>query len=301
MNLTIRQLKVFEAVATHLSFTKAADELYLSQPAVSMQIKQLEESAGLPLFEKLGKKIFLTDAGRELHHYGHNIFRELEEMEEVLESLKGLTRGRLDIAVASTVNYFAPRALGIFSRQYPGIKLSLEVANRKSLMRMLDHNEKDLVLMGQPPESMELEYEAFMDNPLVVIAPPDHALVGEKGVPVQRLADERFLMRESGSGTRLAMERFFEEHSLEISRGMQMTRNEAIKQGVRAGLGLGVVSIHTVQLEVETGRLKILDVEGFPIMRKWFVVHRRGKRLPPSARAFQDFLLNEDLSGIMAR
>jgi DNA-binding transcriptional LysR family regulator len=301
MNLTIRQLKVFEAVATHLSFTKAADELYLSQPAVSMQIKQLEESAGLPLFEKLGKKIFLTDAGRELHHYGHNIFRELEEMEEVLESLKGLTRGRLDIAVASTVNYFAPRALGIFSRQYPGIKLSLEVANRKSLMRMLDHNEKDLVLMGQPPESMELEYEAFMDNPLVVIAPPDHALVGEKGVPVQRLADERFLMRESGSGTRLAMERFFEEHGLEISRGMQMTRNEAIKQGVRAGLGLGVVSIHTVQLEVETGRLKILDVEGFPIMRKWFVVHRRGKRLPPSARAFQDFLLNEDLSGIMAR
>jgi DNA-binding transcriptional LysR family regulator len=301
MNLTIRQLKVFEAVATHLSFTKAADELYLSQPAVSMQIKQLEESAGLPLFEKLGKKIFLTDAGRELHHYGHNIFRELEEMEEVLESLKGLTRGRLDIAVASTVNYFAPRALGIFSRQYPGIKLSLEVANRKSLMRMLDHNEKDLVLMGQPPESMELEYEAFMDNPLVVIAPPDHALVGEKGVPVQRLADERFLMRESGSGTRLAMERFVEEHSREISRGMQMTRNEAIKQGVRAGLGLGVVSIHTVQLEVETGRLKILDVEGFPIMRKWFVVHRRGKRLPPSARAFQDFLLNEDLSGIMAR
>jgi len=300
MHLTIRQLKVFEAVATQLSFTKAAEELYLSQPAVSMQIKQLEESVGLPLFEKLGKKIHLTEAGKELHHYGRSIFRQLEEMEEVLESLKGVSRGRLEIAVASTVNYFAPRALGVFSRLYPGVKLSLEVTNRKSLMRMLEQNEKDLVLMGQPPEGLDLEAEPFMDNPLVVIAPPDHPLAGKKKITLKQLAEETFLMREPGSGTRLAMERFFQERGLEVKKGMQMTRNEAIKQAVRAGLGLGVVSAHTVELEVETGRLVLLNAEDFPVQRKWFVVHRRGKRLSPSAQAFRDFLLGEELKKAMA-
>lgn len=300
MHLTIRQLKVFEAVATHLSFTKAAEELYLSQPAVSMQIKQLEESVGLPLFEKLGKKIHLTEAGKELHHYGRSIFRQLDEMEEVLESLKGISRGRLEIAVASTVNYFAPRALGVFSKLYPGVKLSLEVSNRQMLMRMLEQNEKDLVLMGKPPEGLDLEAEPFMDNPLVVIAPPDHPLASKKKLTLKQLADETFLMREPGSGTRLAMERFFEERGIEIKKGMQMTRNEAIKQAVRSGLGLGVVSAHTVELEVETGRLVILNVEGFPIERKWFVVHRRGKRLSPSAQAFRDFLLGDELKQAIA-
>jgi DNA-binding transcriptional LysR family regulator len=299
MHLTIRQLKVFEAVATHLSFTKAAEELYLSQPAVSMQIKQLEESIGLPLFEKLGKKIHLTEAGRELHHYGRSIFRQLDEMEEVLESLKGLNRGRLDIAVASTINYFAPRALGAFSRRYPGIRLSLEVTNRKSLMRMLDQNEKDLVLMGQPPKDLDLEAEPFMDNPLVVIAPPGHPLTSQKKITFTEFSREKILMRESGSGTRLAMERLFEEQGAEINKGMQMTRNEAIKLGVRAGLGLGVVSRHTIELEVETGRLIILDVDGFPVQRKWFVVHRKGKRLSPSAQAFRDFLLESGIENLL--
>jgi len=165
MNLTIRQLRVFEAVALHSSFTKAADELYLSQPAVSMQIKQLEENVGLPLFEKLGRKIHLTEAGRELHIYGKAIFRQLDEMEEVLEAQKGLSRGRLDIAVASTITYFAPRAMGVFSHHYPGVRLSLEVTNRKNLVRLLEENEKDLVLMGKPPEGLDLDAEPFMDNP----------------------------------------------------------------------------------------------------------------------------------------
>ncbi|MEW8013697.1 MAG: LysR family transcriptional regulator [Candidatus Sedimenticola endophacoides] len=299
MHLTIRQLRVFEAVATHLSFTKAAEELYLSQPAVSMQIKQLEESVGLPLFEKLGKKIHLTEAGRELHHYGRSIFRQLDEMEEVLESLKGISRGRLEIAVASTVNYFAPRALGAFSKLYPGVRLSLEVTNRQTLVRMLEQNEKDLVLMGQPPDGLDLEAEPFMDNPLVVIAPPDHHLAGKKRITLKQLSGETFLMREPGSGTRLAMERFFEEHTMEINKGMQMTRNEAIKQAVRAGLGLGIASLHTVELEVQTGRLVILRTEGFPLERKWYVVHRRGKRLSPSAQAFREFLLGKRLREAM--
>ena len=207
--------------------------------------------------------------------------------------MKGLNRGRLDIAVASTVNYFAPRALGAFSRHYPGVKLSLEVTNRQNLMKMLDQNVKDLVLMGQPPEDIDLQAEAFMENPLVVIAPPDHPLANAKSISLDRIAEETFLMREAGSGTRQAMTRFFKSKGVEIQKGMEMTRNEAIKQAVRAGLGLGVVSVHTIELEIESKRLVVLDVEDFPIRRKWFMVHRSGKRLSPSAKAFHDFLLGD--------
>ncbi|WP_177418739.1 LysR family transcriptional regulator [endosymbiont of Lamellibrachia barhami] len=293
MHVTIRQLSVFEAVARRLSYTRAADELHLSQPAVSMQVKQLEETVGLPLFEQTGKKIQLTDAGREVFQYTRAIFGMFEEMEEVLAALKGVDTGQLDIAVASTVNYFAPRLLAAFHQRYPGIDLRLDVTNRKQLMVLLESNETDIVLMGHPPERLELESEAFMENPLVVIAPPGHSLDGVPGVPLSRLQDETFVMRESGSGTRLAMERFFKEHGLELKRGMQMTRNEAIKQAVRAGMGLGVASEHTIELEVETGRLVILDVEQFPIRRKWYMVHRKGKRLSPAAVAFRDFVLAE--------
>ncbi|MCP3666312.1 MAG: LysR family transcriptional regulator [Gammaproteobacteria bacterium] len=295
MNITLRQLRVFEAVAERLSYTKAAESLYLSQPAVSMQIRQLEDSVGLSLFEKLGKKVHLTEAGTELHRYAKGIFRQMDEMEEVLESMKGVTHGRLDIAVASTVNYFAPRALGAFSKLYPEIQLKLDVTNRKYLVKLLEENEKDLVLMGQPPENLDLEAEAFMENPLVVIAPSDHPLAGKMKIPLERLMEETFLLRETGSGTRQAMERFFKEHRLEVKRGMEMTRNEAIKQGVRAGMGLGIVSTHTIELEVETGRLAILDVEEFPLIRQWHLVHRRGKRLSPAAEAFRRFLLDDGL------
>ena len=293
MRVTLRQLNVFEAVARNLSFTRAAEQLHLSQPAVSMQIRQLEESVGLELFEKLGKKIQLSEAGRELHHYSQSINRQLHEAEEVLESLKGLSRGRLKLAVASTVNYFAPRLLAAFSRRYPGIGLHLDVTNREALVRMLEANESDIVLMGRPPDNLDLESEPFMDNPLVVIAPPDHPLVGEKSISLARLAEEIFLMREPGSGTRQAMERFFGEHGLQIRQGMEMTRAEAIKQAVRAGMGLGIVSTHTIELEVETGRLVVLDVEEFPILRRWYVVYRKGKRLSPVAEAFRNFVTDE--------
>ena len=293
MNVSLRQLDVFGALARHLSFTRAANELHLSQPAVSMQVRQLEDAVGLPLYEKIGRKISLTEAGRELYHYSRAIGSQLDEMAEVFESLKGLNRGRLHVAVASTVNYFAPRLLGAFHDRYPGIKLNLEVTNRQTLVRMLETNGVDMVLMGQPPEGIATESEPFMDNPLVVIAPPRHPLAGQRGIPLARLVEEVFVMREPGSGTRQAMERFFAEHGVAVVQGMQMTRNEAIKQAVRAGLGVSVVSQHTIELELETGRLTMLDVGGFPLQRKWYLVYRRDKRLSPAAGAFRGFVLAE--------
>ncbi len=299
MNITFRQLQVFEAVARHLSYTQAAQELHLSQPAVSMQIRQLEENVGLPLFEQIGKKIFLTEAGHEMYHYSRTIAGQLEEAGEVLEQLKGIQRGRLDISVASTANAFATRLLAAFARRYPGTTFSLDVTNRATLVRQLEENEKDLVIMGRPPADMNLVAEVFMDNPLVVIAPPDHPLAQERGIPFARLASETFVVRESGSGTFIAMERFFEDQGMRLTTGMEMTSNEAIKQAVEAGLGLGIVSIHTLALELEARRLAVLDVEHFPILRHWYVVHRAGKRLSPVARAFRDFVLGE-AAGIVA-
>lgn len=293
MNVTFRQLALFESVARNLSFTRAAEELHLSQPAVSMQIRQLEDTVGSALFEKSGKQISLTEAGREVFHYSQSINRQLAEMREVLESLKGLNMGRLHIAVASTVNYFAPRLMAAFHRRYPAIHLELDVTNRERLIQLLIANSVDMVLMGQPPENVEVKSEPFMDNPLVVVAPPGHPLCGMQAISLERLAQEIFLMREPGSGTRQAMERFFAEHGLEIRQGMQMTRNEAIKQGVRAGMGLGVVSLHTVELELETRRLVQLDVQEFPIQRQWYMVYRRNKRLSPAALAFHDFVLDK--------
>jgi len=293
MNISLRQLRVFEAVARLSSFTRAAEEMHLTQPAVSMQVRQLEDEVGLPLFEKIGKRISLTEAGHELFHYSRNINRSLQDMEEVLESLKGVNRGRLSVAVASTVNYFAPRLLAAFHQHYPGIGLRLDVTNRERLVHQLQANTVDMVLMGQPPDAVDVESEAFMANPLVVVAPPEHPLATERRIPVRRLAEETFVMREPGSGTRQAMERFFGERDMVIQYGMQMTRNEAIKQAVRAGLGLSVVSLHTVELELETKRLVILDVEGFPLERQWHLVYRRGRRLSPAAQAFRQFVLDE--------
>ncbi|MDH5408344.1 MAG: LysR family transcriptional regulator [Gammaproteobacteria bacterium] len=291
MNVTFRQLKVFEAVARNLSFTQAAQELHLTQPAVSMQIKQLEESAGLSLFEHMGKRIFLTDAGREMYHYSRTIAEQLDEAGEVLEQLKGIQRGHLAIGVASTANYFATRLLATFAKLHDGITFSLDVTNRASLLRQLENNEKDMVIMGRPPESMALELEPFMENPLVAIAPPDHSLAQEKAIPLTRIQQETFVVREPDSGTRIAMERFFNDRGISLKTGMEMTSNEAIKQAVEAGLGLGLVSIHTLALELETKRLAILDVKEFPILRHWYVVHRNGKRLSPIATAFRQFVL----------
>ena len=284
---------VFQAVARQLSYTQAAQELHLSQPAVSMQVKQLEENLGLPLFEQLGKKIYLTDAGREFYNYSQEISRLLDEAEEVIETLKGIRRGKLAVSVASTANYFATRLLADFYRQHDGITISLDVTNRRGLLDQLNNNETDLVIMGRPPTDLDLITEPFMDNPLVVIAPPDHPLTKEKNIPISRLQQETFVVRESGSGTRIAMERFFSQQGVTLTTGMEMTSNEAIKQAVAAGLGLGIVSIHTLELELDTKRLAVLDAKSFPILRHWYVVHRKGKRLSPVAVAFKEYVLKQ--------
>lgn len=300
LHLTLRQLKVFESVAKHRSFSRAAEALYLSQPAVSMQVKQLEESVGLPLIEQMGKKIFLTEAGQEMFHYSQAIAGQLEEMEEVLARMKGLDQGRLKITVVSTANYFAPQLLASFSQRHAGVTISLDVTNREVLLQQLATNETDMVIMGQPPEGQDLSAESFMENPLVVIASPSHALAGVKQIELKQLAGEPFMVREAGSGTRSAMERIFQKHEIAFKTGMVMSTNEAIKQAVQAGMGLGIVSLHTVALELETGRLVMLDVKSFPIMRHWFVVHRQNKRLSPVAAGFKSFLL-EEAAALMAR
>lgn len=255
-----------------------------------MQIKQLEESIGLPLFEHVGKKIHLTAAGREMYGYSQRIGQLLNEADSVIEEMKGVHSGRLAISVATTASHFATRLLAAFSKEYEGVTISLDITNRESLRRQLEFNEPDLVIMGQPPEGVDTESEIFMENPLVIIAPPDHSLVGEQNIPLSRFSNEQFVVRESGSGTRSAIERFFNEHGVSFHTGIEMSSNEAIKQAVEAGLGLGIVSIHTLELELATRTLVMLDVEDFPIIRHWHLVHRTGKRLSPPAEAFRLFV-----------
>ena len=296
LHFTLRQLQVFEKVASHLSYSRAAEELYLSQPAVSMQIKQLEEHIGLPLFEQMGKKIFLTEAGRELFHYARNISQQLAEMEAVFDEMKGLGQGKLTLSVVNTANYFTPQLLAKFCQRHPNINVILQVANRDAVLKQLSDNSTDLAIMGQPPEGLDIVAESFLDNPLVVIAKPDHPLANLKQIKFAQLAQETFLSREKGSGTRSAMERVFAVHGVQPRISMEMETNEAIKQAVQAGMGLGILSLHSIELELETQRLTVLDVEHFPLMRHWFVAHRRNKRLSSAALAFKEFLLNETVS-----
>ncbi len=239
MNITFRQLQIFEEVAHHLSYTRASEALHLTQPAVSMQIKQLEQSVGLPLFEQLGKKVFLTEAGHEFNRYAKVITTQLDELEQVVNEMKGLQRGRLTIAVASTANYFAPRLLATFHQQHGEITVSLDVTNREQLLKSLVENRADLVIMGQPPAEMDLVAERFMDNPLVVIAPPNHPLVSRRKIPLERLPEETFLVREQGSGTRSAVERFFAANQLALSTAMEMSSSGPSSKGWKRGWGWG--------------------------------------------------------------
>jgi DNA-binding transcriptional LysR family regulator len=292
-HVTLRQLKVFEAVARHLSFSRAAEELHLTQPAVSMQVKQLEEQAGLPLTEMVGKKVFLTAAGDEVARHARRVAQQLREASEALDAIKGVRGGRLSIGVISTAKYFAPRLIAEFLRRKPGIELNLGVHNRETIVRQLADNEIDLAIMGQPPQEFTTVSEAFADHPLVIVAPPDHPLASRKEVAPALLNEEAFLIREPGSGTRATMERYFADVGIVPRQVTEMVGNETIKQAVMAGLGLAFISAHTVSLECEVGRLVKLPVTGTPIMRRWFVVHRAEKELLPVAETFKDFLLAE--------
>src|SRR5512139_14683 len=294
--LTLRQFRVFEAVARHLSFSKAAAELHLSQPAVSMQVRGIEVILGLPLTEQLGKKIYLTEAGREVLHASRQITARLHDLQANLMQLRGIDSGRLNLAVTTTVSAVATDILARFRGRHPNVSIHLDVSNRESVLNQLAANRIDLAIMGQVPDGLDLEATRFMDNPLVVIAPPDHPLALKKRkVSIRDLASEPFLVREAGSGTRGAMERFFADRGQELRTSMEMSSNEAIKQAVQAGLGLGILSLQTLEMELALKRLVVLEVEGFPIMRHWYIVHRADKRLSPAAQAFKEFVLGPAL------
>ena len=289
--LTLRQFRVFEAVARQLSFSRAAEELHLSQPAVSMQVRGIETILGMRLTEQLGKNIFLTEAGREVLHASRAITARLDDLQANLAQLRSIDSGQLNLAATSTVNAVATDILARFRGRHPGVSVHLDVSNRAAVLDQLVGNRIDLAIMGQVPEDLGLEAIRFMDNPLVVIAPPDHPLVRKKRISVGDLAAESFLVREAGSGTRGAMERFFAAKGLEIRSSMEMSSNEAIKQAVQAGLGLGILSLQTLEMELVLKRLAVLKVEGFPILRHWYIVHRADKRLSPVAQAFKEFVL----------
>lgn len=287
---TLHQLRIFLAVARHNSFARAAEALHLSPPTLSLQVKQLSETVGQPLFEQLGKRIYLTAAGRTLATACDDIEQRLEQLSQDLSALQGVERGSLRLAILTTVKYTVPKLLGGFCAAHPGIDVAMVVGNREKLLQRLAANEDDLTIMGRPPESMDLVCEPFADNPLVLVAPPDHPLAGKRRIAPARLRNEPFILREPGSGTRLTTENFFAAHGLPLRPRLEVGSNEAIKQTVAGGLGLAVLSATTVVSELALGQLVTLDVKGFPLMRHWHVVYPRGKRLSAATLAFKQWL-----------
>ncbi len=292
-NATLRQLKVFETVARHLSFSRAAEELHLTQPAVSTQVKKLEEHAGLDLFEQLGKKIYLTPGGVELLNYSRAIIQQFQEAEDAMTQFKGITGGKLNVAVISAGDYFFPRLLVEFARSHQGVTLNLSVHNREGLLNQMTSNLTDIAIMVRPPIDMDTINEAFAPHPYVIVAAPDHPLVSKKNISMSTLINEPFVVRERGSDTWHSMEDGFGERINDLNIAMEIRSTETIKQAVIAGMGISFLSAHTISLELQAGSLAVLDVEGFPVMLNWYVVHRKNKRLPPVAQAFKKFLLEE--------
>ncbi len=297
-NATFRQVKVFEAVARHLSYSRAAEELRMSQPGVSAHVKQLEMNAGMPLFEQFGKKVFLTTAGQELLRHSRAIIQQVREADEALAALKGIRGGRLDVSVISAGDYFFPGLLAEFCRRHEGVTIRLDVHNREEIIRHLEENMTDLTVLLRPPENPDMVAEPFAPQPHVIVAPCEHPLVRKRQIPLQSLAGEPFIVRERGSDTRLVMDELLAESGIRLNVTMEITSTETIKQAVIAGMGLSFLSAHTIGMELECGRLAVLDVAGFPVMREWHVVHHRNKRLPPVATAFKSFLLREGTSQI---
>ncbi|MBK1679791.1 LysR family transcriptional regulator [Rhodocyclus tenuis] len=291
MRFSLRQMQIFAAVARHLSYTRAAEALHLTQPAVFAQVRQLEESVGLPLLERIGRKLHLTAAGEEVLATSRETLDALERLEMRLADLQGLKRGRLRIAMVTTAKYLIPRLLGEFCARHPGIEAELTVTNREKLLARLAANEDDLVILGKPPGELDVVATPIADNPLVVLARHDHPLAGQKAIPPARIAEEPFILRERGSGTRRAAERFFAAQGCTLKVRMELGSNEAIKQAIAGGLGLSVLSRHTLALEGEAGLIQPLDVAGFPLLSQWYVAYPAGKHLSAVASAFIDHLL----------
>ena len=288
---TLRQLKVFESVARLLSFSRAAEELHLTQPAVSTQVRKLEEHAGNALFEQFGKKIYLTPAGTELLQISRAIIQQFEAAENAMLQFNGVSGGKLNVGVISAGDYFFPRLLVEFASRHRGVTLNFTVHNREGLMTHISENLTDLAIMVRPPTDLDTINQPFAPHPYVIVAAPNHPLVGVPRIPLKRLMREPFVVREKASDTWHSMEEGFGGDLSGINIAMEIRSTETIKQAVIAGMGVSFVSAHTISQETRAGSLRVLDVEGFPLMLNWYVVHRRNKRLPPVAQAFKDFLL----------
>ncbi len=290
---TFKQIQTFMEVARQRSVSKAAERLFVTQPAVSMQIRQLEDAFGLALIEPSGRNIRLTHAGEDFLVHAIAAMGQFKDLEAHMAEHVGLKKGRIDLAVVSTAKYFIPMLLVRFGRLFEGIDIQLKIDNRENILGLLARNEADLVVMGRAPADMDCEATSFATNPLTIVAAPDHVLVRRKKLPFSAVADQRFVVREEGSGTRAAMERLFAQHKTPMNVAMEMPSNETIKQAVMAGMGLSFLSMRTVRHELASGHIAIVDIEGLPQMGHWYVTHMSHKKLSPAAQAFKGFLIEQ--------
>jgi DNA-binding transcriptional LysR family regulator len=291
-NVSLRQLRVFASVARHLSFVRAAEELNLSPPAVSMQIKELEAEVGLPLFDRTSRKVALTTVGEYLLAYTRKVLSAMRDAEDVVARFRGLKTGALDVAMVSTAKYFVPRLLAQFRDEHPGVEVRLHVCNaRDEIVALLSQGDAELAVMGRPPQGWPTRAEPFAMHPHVLVTMPEHRFMRMERVPARALQEEPFIVREPGSGTRAALDEFLHAHHLTMHVAMQMSSNESIKQAVMAGMGVALLSLHTLGLELDHGLITVPEVEGLPVMRRWHVVNNLAKTLSPAAEAFRYFML----------
>ncbi|MDD5481082.1 LysR family transcriptional regulator [Rhodoferax sp.] len=288
---TFKQIQTFLEVARQGSVSKAAEKLFVTQPAVSMQLRQLEEAFGLALVEPMGRNIQLTAAGQVFLTHSTSAMGQFRDLEALMAEHIGLKKGRMDLAVVSTAKYFVPMLLVRFNKQFTGIEVNLHIDNRENVLGLLSRFEVDLVVMGRAPSHMDCVAKPFATNPLAIVAAPDHPLARRKNLNFEDLAAYQFVVREEGSGTRAAMQRLFDEHQTPLHVAMSMPSNETIKQAVMAGMGLSFLSLRTVRHELASGHLALLDVAELPQINHWYVTHLKSKKLSPAAMAFKQFLI----------
>jgi DNA-binding transcriptional LysR family regulator len=291
-NATLRQLRVFASVARHLSFIRAAEELKLSPPAVSMQIKELETEVGMPLFDRTSRQVSLTMVGEYVLAHTRRVLAAMRDTEDLVARFRGLQTGPLDVGMVSTAKYFLPRLLARFRQEHPGIEIRLQVANnREEIVSLMQQGDIELAIMGRPPKGWPSRAEPFAMHPHVLVTAIDHPFTRLEAVPASALADEGFIVREPGSGTRAALDEYMHAHQMTARVAMQMSSNEAIKQAVMAGMGVALLSLHTVGLELDHHLIAVPETEGLPVMRRWHVVNNLAKTLSPAAEAFRYFVL----------
>ena len=293
MNITFKQMRLFLALADTLSVTKASQKMHITQPTASMQLKEMTESIGSPLFEVINKKVQLTEVGEKLAFTIRAMLNEWQSFEQSIEQLKGLHSGLLKVAVVSTAKYFIPKLLGSFCALYPHIDIALEILNRDGVIKRLHDNKDDLYIMSRPPKEIDIQEEMFLSNPLVIIANKSHALSGKKNIPIDTLKDERFILRENGSGTRLYTEQHFKKNKFKPKTLLELGSNEAIKKSVEGGLGFAIISRHAIEDHDLQSNLSILQVKDFPIASNWYIVNSKGKKFSPIASAFHNHLISE--------